>query len=299
MTVKLPKNAGLALRQGIWCSDCYVDSLRDSIEDMHKLAAQHGGKCLSQTYTNSRTKLQWQCKEGHTWEKSPDAVKKGSWCAQCRTNERQAYHLKEMQDIAAQKGGKCLSEKYTHNQAKLTFQCNEGHVWQTTPAIIKSAGAWCPVCFRHRRKLSLTHLHELAAAKGGLCLAKKYTTMEDKVQWQCAKGHIWRADGVKIQLGTWCPQCAKDDTRLTIEEMQEIAHSRGGKCLSTHYKNSATKLLWECELGHTWSAVPSSIKMGTWCPSCAILNRSKREKTRAKYLQNWRKVLDAAQGQEK
>ena len=42
--------------------------------------------------------------------------------------------------------------------------------------------------------------------------------------------------------------------------MQEIAESRGGKCLSSNYLNAHAKLLWECSEGHQWEAIPSNIK---------------------------------------
>ena len=63
--------------------------------------------------------------------------------------------------------------------------------------------------------------------------------------------------------------------KLTITEMQEIAHSRGGKCLSTKYINSITNLDWECSEGHRWNATPESVKGGTWCRVCSYAKRKK------------------------
>jgi hypothetical protein len=62
--------------------------------------------------------------------------------------------------------------------------------------------------------------------------------------------------------------------KLTIKDMQCIAAKRGGKCLSDKY-TSNTKLLWECAEGHQWEALPSNIKKGTWCPTCARLKRTR------------------------
>jgi len=53
--------------------------------------------------------------------------------------------------------------------------------------------------------------------------------------------------------------------KLTIEEMQRIAESRGGKCLSEKYINNRTKLKWQCEKGHIWEAAPRR----SWCPYCS------------------------------
>lgn len=56
--------------------------------------------------------------------------------------------------------------------------------------------------------------------------------------------------------------------RLTIEEMPHIAEQRGGKCLSSNYKNVHSKLLWECFMGHQWNAAARSVKKGSWRPVC-------------------------------
>jgi hypothetical protein len=57
--------------------------------------------------------------------------------------------------------------------------------------------------------------------------------------------------------------------RITIENMQKIAKSRGGKCLSDNFVNVDTRLKWQCEKGHIWESVPSSIKRGSWCSRCS------------------------------
>ena len=56
---------------------------------------------------------------------------------------------------------------------------------------------------------------------------------------------------------------------ITIADMQELARRKGGKCLSEKYITGKLKLVWECEKGHRWEAVPAQIKQGRWCPFCA------------------------------
>lgn len=55
-----------------------------------------------------------------------------------------------------------------------------------------------------------------------------------------------------------------------IHEMQHFAAQKNGLCLSHEYKGQKTKLLWQCEAGHTWKSSPTSIvHLDTWCPVCA------------------------------
>jgi len=53
----------------------YCDVKKLTIEEMHKLAKKRGGKYLSDNYINARTKLHWECAEGHQWRSTPDNIK--------------------------------------------------------------------------------------------------------------------------------------------------------------------------------------------------------------------------------
>lgn len=65
--------------------------------------------------------------------------------------------------------------------------------------------------------------------------------------------------------------------RHTLEEMQEIAAKRGGRCLSTEYVNSSTPLMWECAHGHQWKATPDNVmSKSSWCRFCSQKERPAR-----------------------
>lgn len=72
-----------------------------------------------------------------------------------------------------------------------------------------------------------------------------------KLKFRCKDGHEWETLPDVILNGHWCPECAPKlrgkNRRLTIAEMDQIAETRGGHCLSSEYINANTPLLWECE----------------------------------------------------
>ena len=110
------------------------------------------------------------------------------------------------------------------------------------------------------KRLTIEDMHELAERKGGKCLSKKYVNPYTKLKWQCKEGHEWETNPVNVRnKGRWCPVCGGNRS-LTIEEMHELAESRGGKCLSDKYTNDRTKLKWQCREGHEWWATPNNIK---------------------------------------
>jgi hypothetical protein len=51
--------------------------------------------------------------------------------------------------------------------------------------------------------------------------------------------------------------------------MRDIAHARGGECLSSIVGGARSKLDWRCAQRHEWSARADAVKRGSWCPRCA------------------------------
>jgi len=123
-------------------------STKITIKDMQMIAMERGGKCLSLEYVNSQTKLLWECKAGHRWEAIPNNIKQGRWCLECAGTKK--LTLQDMQMIARERGGKCLSQKYVNTYRKLLWECREGHQWEALPNNIKK-GTWCRACYLLRR----------------------------------------------------------------------------------------------------------------------------------------------------
>jgi queuine/archaeosine tRNA-ribosyltransferase len=194
----------------------------------------------------------------------PSRVKQGSWCPVCAGTQKGT--IEQMQKIAQERGGRCLSKNYADSHTKLMWQCREGHQWEIEPINIKR-GSWCPVC-GGKQKRTIEEMEEMAKERGGRCLSKEYTGIFGRLTWQCKEGHQWKALANRVKQGTWCPTCA-GTRKGTLEEMQKIAKERGGNCLSKEYLNSYSKLTWQCSEGHKWEAVPNSIKKGHWCRVCA------------------------------
>jgi len=109
----------------------------------------------------------------------------------------------------------------------------------------------------------------VAKARGGYCLGLSNSVEGRSMYlWKCEKGHIWEAHAYSIKSGSWCPICAKDKRKDTIEDMRELAKQQNGECLSTVYINYSTRLTWKCSKGHIFEATPTKVKKGRWCREC-------------------------------
>lgn len=177
-----------------------------------------------------------------------------------------------------------LTKKYINNYTKIEWECSKGHRWKADGGRIK-LGSWCPKCYRISQKNTIEEMQKLAKQHRGKCLSDEYFNCYTKLKWQCRFGHIWETVPSVIVMGAWCPECS-GVKRLTIFDMQSVAKSRGGKCLSKKIINAHLKLKWQCRMGHEWEAVASSVKAGKWCPFCAGTARStiSQAKTAAKKM---------------
>lgn len=66
-----------------WCPVC-ANNLPLGMKEMHRLAKEKKGKCLSKEYMNVKIKLLWECNKGHQFQSTPDNVKQGKWCLKCK-----------------------------------------------------------------------------------------------------------------------------------------------------------------------------------------------------------------------
>ncbi|MEO5571637.1 MAG: hypothetical protein ABIT08_14770 [Bacteroidia bacterium] len=251
------------------CPQCTENFRTAEMEKLGKIVEAKNGKCLS-SFTDSKTKLTWQCDKGHTWQAVSNVIKGGHWCPYCSGRAR--LTIEYMYELAKLHNGKCLSHVYTNSTTPLMWECSRGHTWMGAPVKV-TTGHWCRICsydiVSEKLRGDINELKEIAKSNGGKLLSKEYKNRYAPLQWQCSKGHIWIADANNIIFGkTWCPVCA-NRVKLSIEEMQFIAASREGKCLSSKYVDGKTNLEWQCNKGHTWKAKPASIKRGSWCAICS------------------------------
>ena len=268
-----------SIKRGSWCPECArrkkSGSRRGSntIEGMRRLAVKRGGECLSATYVNLKTKLRWRCGGcGHEWEAPPGSVKSGTWCPMCAARRRSLSNprrktIEDMRELAAARGGECLSPVYRGANAQLRWCCGRGHEWEAFPNSIRR-GTWCPECSGKKRK-TIEDMRAAAAERGGACLSDVYVDQQAKLRWRCGDcGHEWEAAPNNVlHVGSWCPKCA-GSIPPSLDEVRALARERGGACLSGEYVRNSEGLRWRCACGNQWTANWNNVKSGSWCPKC-------------------------------
>ncbi|MHC4627681.1 MAG: hypothetical protein ACYTDV_11920, partial [Planctomycetota bacterium] len=98
-----------------------------------------------------------------------------------------------------------MSTTYINAKRRLIWECADGHVWEAPPDRIQQ-GKWCPHCAGVAKK-SIDDMRRLAESRGGKCLSGEYSRITERLLWECADGHVWKATGRDIRQGRWCPEC--------------------------------------------------------------------------------------------
>lgn len=208
-------DASSVINAGKWCLQCRKEEHRVSIEKLQQYAQEHGGKYLGEEFFNDhgQRKGAFECACGHKWTALLSSVfSQKTWCRKCTVYKNSIETAKE---IAASRGGKCLSEEKDFHWTKdLTWQCSHGHTWETRLTYVKDKHQWCPICAGIARRLTIEDAKEIAKLRNGECLSEEYTGKRANLFWKCSEGHVWQAclDSIKNN-GSWCPRCAKSAKR--------------------------------------------------------------------------------------
>ena len=201
---------------------------------MQELAHHKGGRCLSESYIDSHTKLSWECSKGHRWDAKPNNISSGTWCPTCskgKVNDGKRRTISDLKSYALEMGGVCLSEELPTATSKVDWQCKKGHIWNATPQSVVGAKNWCPQCGKEGsderinalRPTQLEAIKRLASERGGECLSTEYLRQKSPLLWRCSNGHEWKANPDSIIQGGWCPECsARVGERICREFFEQL-----------------------------------------------------------------------------
>lgn len=198
-----------------------------------------------------------------------------------RSQERKNYLARAM-EVAAERGGQCLSKEYLTSSDDLKFKCsNDNHPsWSASYSSVVGSGTWCPNCaneavgFKNRGDLSVL---KSLAAEANILLLEKEKKVKGVVKYlgkyeRC--GHKDYLSRQQIRSGRRCKECPNParggSQRLNIDWFRDYAKEKGGELISKYYLNNSRKMLFSCVEGHFWLASGANIRnKQSWCPECS------------------------------
>lgn len=182
---------------------------------------------------------------------------------------RALIQFTRIQEIAASKGGRLISEVYLGSWVKLEFEDAAGRRFHCCPGHIVQ-GVWSPAESKNHRDpgKQLARLREIAENRGGRLISTAYKNNSTKLEFEDAAGYKFMMRPFHIFEGIWSPYEAKlvRDPAYHLEELARIAESRGGKLVSTEYHGWNVKLEFDDAAGNRFSSTPNNVKSGQWSP---------------------------------
>jgi len=169
-------------------------------------------------------------------------------------------------------GYKCLFENYINSQTKLKVQCGKGHQYEVTWGNFQY-GKRCQKCFNNSKKRTIEEVRYYIEKFGYKCLSKEYINNRGKLNIQCNKGHIYKAEWSSFQRGKRCSICY-GNKRKTLEEVSKYVKEFGYKCLSKKYSNISSRLNLVCPKGHNYKTTLHKFNSSRRCKICSLENRS-------------------------
>lgn len=215
-----------------------------SIIQCQEFAKQIGYECISTSYTNINTLLNWKCNHGHVFSKTYRQMirnQTGKYCPHCTQlgleQAKSMYKVKAIKDNEASKvtksangevrdlywlldfvkdnNVKLVENKYLGMDLKHDFICDKGHSFSSTISNLMDKQKRGTKFCTHKECNGITTIdleacQDFALEQGWECLSLEYKNVNEKMQWKCDKGHIFEKSFRQFQrskTGINCPCC--------------------------------------------------------------------------------------------
>ncbi len=256
----LPSGVG----QGSGCPKCAGKRLTQA--DWDARAKERGFEWLAPV-KRSHDKTPVRCLTcGYEWSVNPS---NRTGCPACK---KVARVTPEQWDERAKAVGIEWLELVKHALSPTSARCLScGLEYKARPGNVTN-GRGCSACARQaagiRRRVPREKLDELAEQRGLELLSEGHIPSSSQTPARCLTcGYEWNAWPASIKVGHGCPRCS--GKAATQRDWIDRADTQGIEWLEPVVQAN-TKALAKCrECGLEWMVVPSSIRDGTGCPSCA------------------------------
>lgn len=245
-------------------------------EEFSVAAQKRGGLCINpHDYLNCKTKLTWQCLEGHTWTAVWNNIKNGNWCPHCRLKSEALVRAflefvtgHVLPSAKPQWLRNCGGPKAYYQldglnaEAQLAFEYHG-------PQHYREVGAF----HRDGANLPLQQARDAFVRKtcleNGVRLIEVPTLPSATIAEQIVhiRSHCERVLG-PIADAKVAEFLQKPFGARTLDKLHAHAQAHGGLCLSPMFTGVRTKYEWQCEQGHRWAETWTHIQEGRWCPTC-------------------------------
>ena len=216
-----------------FCSNRFVSPTNNLKYKYPKIAKEFDIKknktTPEQVIAGSNKKFWFKCKEGHSWNATPNHRIVGKGCPYCAnhlvspTNNLKYKYPKIAKEFDIKKNKTTPEQVIAGSNKKFWFKCKEGHSWNASLNSRTYNNNNCPYCAN--QLVSPTNNLKYKYPE----LAKQFLTKENKITpdkviagsntvywWKCQVGHKWK-NSPHFRKNRGCPYCT-----LTPRSREEV-----------------------------------------------------------------------------
>jgi len=255
-----------------------------TIDILKSIALENSGKLLSDSYIGSKGKYRWQCKYEHTFDKSFNNVMQGQWCPVCSSGKSERFcrfcfeelfsaefpKRKDLDWLRNSRGNKMELDGYSEKLG-IAFEYQGKQHSEHIPHFHKNDKDFILRINDDKQK------NELCESNGVKLISVPFELsiyeFEDYIKSKCKEIGIEIAENSNIDYSHY-----NFEADGILQEMKDIAISKGGECISTACLNSQDMLEFFCNIhNHKWKAAPYSIRQGKWCKYCGYIKSKEKD----------------------
>lgn len=222
-----------------------------SYDFVKEYVENNGDKLLSTEYKTMNDKLDFECKNGHTFSMTfSKYYYSGRRCRKCHDEQTRIKVTEVINYLKNHLPGYSIVENtYVKASEKSEFICPEGHHFKQTFIQLKY-NHLCPECFKLKRELN-SEIANNVFAEDGYKLIGTYVNQSEKVLVECPNGHQTKISLTKFKRGNRCPLCQHQSFKYSQEFVEEYFKSYGYTVID-EYKGNQEKIKTICPNGHTF-----------------------------------------------
>ncbi len=272
-----------------------------------KAVAKHGNQYdLSKVvYTKANEKIVIGCTEHGDQKVIANDFLQGRGCPECGKSRRSAKRQKKAKvkferkvALLTEQGKlKMISPEYRGMDEKLTFECSEDGIFQTTPRLFMKNRYGCPECGVRAR---IANQKEVSLLKLKETLPQRYPELnfdwdsyqgyELPISFECRDHGAGEARVSILDLAAskyGCQKCALEKKgvsktsgyRASFEELADKKHNGRYSYYMESFVDSRTKMNIGCQDHGVFEQTPAEHLYGKGCPTCGALRagQEKRE----------------------
>ena len=213
------------MKQGCGCPHCKGNAKRTTEEVQG--AFQKRGYTLLSIYTNSHTKMDALCPQGHEITIAWTGFQSGHGCLLCgqarsiKASEKKKLNADFVRNFIEKEGYRLLTP-YKNCHTKLEALCPNNHKWKFSWSKFRD-GCRC-LCKSDRQRWTLESVREHLKKESCVLLSKSLPGYHEHLQVLCPKEHIYPITLANFTQGHRCPKCFGCQSQAEIEVGRPYAH---------------------------------------------------------------------------